>query len=201
MNLPFEVVLASTSPRRQQLLKEASVLFSVQDPKVDESVSAGLDALSYVKAMAEQKACAYKPTGNVVSLVLGADTIGIAPDGTILTKPKNKKEAFAMWQQMSGQTHIVATAVCGVLWQHHKLWQRTLVCQTEVTFRVLSHEDMERYWATGEPCDKAGAYAIQGAGAAWVKAVNGSYSNVVGLPIKQTLALMDEAAQALEADK
>lgn len=116
MNLPFGVVLASTSPRRQQLLKEASVAFLVQAPNTDESVPMGMEALAYVQAMATQKANACQAFDGSATLVLGADTIVIAPDGSILTKPKNKQDAFAMWQQMSGQTHTVATAVCAVVW-------------------------------------------------------------------------------------
>ena len=116
-----------------------------------------------------------------------------------------------MWQQMSGSTHQVCSAVQATLIDlvsvaptasinqstHHVMpqirWKKSIQCSTEVTFVELTEEQMHRYWLSGEPCDKAGGYAIQGGAAAWVESIHGSYTNVVGLPLAQTLALIEEA--------
>lgn len=137
-------------------------------------------------------------------LLLTADTIGILPDGrSILVKPKDKAQALAMWQQMSDTDHQVCTAVQATLLTFNKsatedqpltvIWQQSLIECTKVTFVALSNEQMVQYWQSGEPMDKAGGYAIQGGAAAWVTGIEGSYTNVVGLPLAQTVALIDKA--------
>ena len=131
-------------------------------------------------------------------LVITADTIGILADGvSILVKPTDKNDAFAMWQKMSNTQHAVWTAVqLSVIDSVGKVIHTDNILEkTEVTFIELDNTAMETYWATGEPTDKAGGYAIQGKGAAWVERINGSYSNVVGLPLAQTIAAIKRIEQ------
>ena len=148
-------------------------------------------------------------------IMLTADTIGVLPDGkTVLVKPIDRAHAYQMWQQMSANTHQVWTAVQATKIsllpslptdsgdQHNAeselslqvLWQRQIIERTQVSFVPLTPAMMADYWDSGEPADKAGAYGIQGLAAAWVTAINGSYTNVVGLPLAQTLALIEEAS-------
>lgn len=139
-------------------------------------------------------------------IILTADTIGVLPDAkTVLVKPSDQAHAYSIWQQMSDNTHQVWTAVRAVkvvqanstqtdsapkLWQLSE--QKQIIERTEVTFVKLTSIMMSDYWHSGEPADKAGGYAIQGLAAAWVTSINGSYTNVVGLPLAQTLALIQE---------
>ncbi|WP_288726343.1 Maf family protein, partial [uncultured Psychrobacter sp.] len=138
-------------------------------------------------------------------IILSADTIGVLADGkTVLVKPDSRADAYRMWQQMSDNTHQVWTAVqatqvllsakssssptSGRAFQIVN--QQQITERTDVTFIPLTEEMMENYWDSGEPADKAGGYGIQGLGAAWVSRINGSYTNVVGLPLAQTVALI-----------
>ena len=136
-----------------------------------------------------------------------SDTIGVLPDGkTVLVKPSNREDAYHMWQQMSDNTHEVWTAVQATELSFQPkhphqadneqtlqvINQQQIIERTEVTFVALTKEMMSEYWESGEPADKAGGYGIQGLGAAWVSRINGSYTNVVGLPLAQTLALIKD---------
>jgi len=135
-------------------------------------------------------------------IILTADTIGVLADGkTVLVKPDSREDAYRMWQQMSDNTHQVWTAVqatqvllsaksssSGRAFQIVN--QQQITERTDVTFIPLTEEMMRNYWDSGEPADKAGGYGIQGLGAAWVSRINGSYTNVVGLPLAQTMALI-----------
>ena len=138
-------------------------------------------------------------------IILTADTIGVLADGkTVLVKPDSREDAYRMWQQMSDDTHQVWTAVQATQVSltakaanhpSHKpvlqiVSQQQITERTDVTFIPLTEEMMENYWDSGEPADKAGGYGIQGLGAAWVSRINGSYTNVVGLPLAQTVALI-----------
>ena len=138
-------------------------------------------------------------------IILTADTIGVLADGkTVLVKPDSREDAYRMWQQMSDDTHQVWTAVQATQVSltakaanhpSHKpvlqiVNQQQITERTDVTFIPLTEEMMENYWDSGEPADKAGGYGIQGLGAAWVSRINGSYTNVVGLPLAQTVALI-----------
>lgn len=136
-------------------------------------------------------------------IILTADTIGVLADGnTVLVKPIDRQHAYSMWQQMSDNTHQVWTAVQAVkaqfvynaqgVQQWQTIAERQIIERTEVSFVSLTTAMMESYWDSGEPVDKAGGYGIQGLAAAWVTHVNGSYTNVVGLPLAQTLALINE---------
>ena len=149
-------------------------------------------------------------------IILTADTIGVLADGkTVLVKPDSREDAYRMWQQMSDDTHQVWTAVQATQVSltakaanhpSHKpvlqiVNQQQITERTDVTFIPLTEEMMENYWDSGEPADKAGGYGIQGLGAAWVSRINGSYTNVVGLPLAQTVALIKNITAISANDK
>lgn len=188
------VILASTSPRRKALLESAGVSFEVMASEIDESWQLEELPNDYIIRMVAQKAQKVVQVHKITeeAIILTADTIGVL-DGQVLTKPKDKQDALTMWQKLSGTTHEIWTAVCATLCQDNQVVsQKIIKVATNVTFVQLTHAQMERYWQTGEPSDKAGAYAIQGGAAAWVKSIHGSYTNVVGLPLAETLALLDD---------
>ena len=213
----MKIILASTSPRRQDLLSLADIEFTTQAVDVDESVLSEEMPQDYIVRMVQAKAeAAAEVIKQFVSsnnnstatnlerkqkehyLVITADTIGVLADGvSILVKPTDKTDAFAMWQKMSNTQHAVWTAVqLSVVDSVGKVIHTDNILEkTEVTFIELDKAAMEAYWATGEPTDKAGGYAIQGKGAAWVERINGSYSNVVGLPLAQTIAAIQRIKQ------
>jgi septum formation protein len=176
-------VLASASPRRRQLLGEVGLSFDVLPPDIDESVRPGERADAYVLRLAEEKAAqvAAKAPGRVV---LAADTT-VVLDGQILGKPANTDEARAILGKLSGRTHEVFTgvAVAG------PVVASTLV-RTQVGFRLLTPGESHWYVETGEPMDKAGAYAVQGKAANFVARVDGSPTNVIGLPMAEALELL-----------
>ena len=213
----MKIILASTSPRRQDLLSLADIEFTTQAVDVDESVLFEEMPQDYIVRMVQAKAeaaaevikqCVSSNNNSTATnleqkqkehyLVITADTIGVLADGvSILVKPTDKNDAFAMWQKMSNTQHAVWTAVqLSVVDSVGKVIHTDNILEkTEVTFIELDKAAMEAYWATGEPTDKAGGYAIQGKGAAWVERINGSYSNVVGLPLAQTIAAIQRIKQ------
>lgn len=187
----MDIILASTSPRRRELLALADLDFTVMSVDIDESFEAGESATDYILRMVNTKAAA--ACHNIdTALVITADTIGVLPDGEILVKPVDKADAFAMWDKLSGGCHEIWTAVCATLVKAGQIdAQKAMTVVTKVYFVPLTDTQKERYWATGEPKDKAGAYAIQGGAAAWVSRIEGSYTNVVGLPLAETLQLIE----------
>lgn len=203
----MKIILASTSPRRQQLLALADIDFVTQAVEVDESVLPNETPQDYIVRMVEAKATAARQNltdcyevSEDYYLVITSDTIGVLADGlSILVKPTDKADAFAMWQKMSDTQHAVWTAVQLTVFdnQANSLYSENILEKTEVTFIELDEPAMEAYWASGEPADKAGGYAIQGRGAAWVERINGSYTNVVGLPLSQTLAAIKNIEKRL----
>ena len=183
------LVLASQSPRRRELLQQIGVVFDCVSADIDESRFVEEAPSAYVRRLALEKARA-------VALeypqrwVLGSDT-AVVCDQRILGKPTDRADAIAMLQLLSGRSHQVLTAVA--LYRNEKPGgeqQHILLVSTDVMFRSLSVEECERYWATGEPQDKAGSYGIQGLGAVFVERIEGSYSAVVGLPLQQTAELL-----------
>lgn len=180
------MILASSSPRRKELLTQIGVRFKVAVEPVDETPLQGESPAAYVSRLALAKARAVSQK-YPASVVLGADTTVVLHDA-ILAKPDDEAHAFRMLSQLSGQTHQVLTAVAlvqgGV--------QRVECVATNVQFRPLTEAEIRTYVATGEPLDKAGAYGIQGKGAVLVAFIQGSYSNVVGLPLTETSALLNE---------
>lgn len=200
-SLAMHIILASTSPRRQALLALADIDFTTLKIDTNEERCDHESATAYIKRMINNKTCQAIailqnncPTCDY-QLIITADTIGVIGDD-ILTKPMDKQHAFAMWQALSDNTHSVWTAVQATLLDRSAkqiIWQDSTTDKTDVTFIKLSQTMMEDYWQTGEPIDKAGAYAIQGRGACFVKAICGNYTNVVGLPLPSVMTLINTA--------
>ncbi len=180
----MDITLASQSPRRREILSQLGVHYRVHSADIAEVHERDESATDYVLRLASTKA-------QVVAQrwpdqpVLGADTIGVCR-GQILEKPTGPEHAKAMLRAMSDTTHQVITGVAIV----HQQRLLTAVSVTDVRFRALSEAEMDAYWLTGEPQDKSGGYAIQGKGAVFVESINGSYSNVVGLPIEVLVPLL-----------
>lgn len=242
----MNILLASGSPRRRELLASAQLDLSIMSVDVDETPYDDESPKDYILRMIAAKAEAaiaqlnldYQynssrlPELTTSFIIITADTIGVLPDGkTVLVKPADRAHAYRMWQQMSDNTHQVWTAVqvtrvalspkeppesltkqssissIEINDQIEKeqslqaVWQKQIIEHTDVTFIPLTPDMMSDYWDSGEPADKAGGYAIQGLAAAWVTHINGSYTNVVGLPLAQTLSLIDEAIKCDKVDK
>nr|WP_298135717.1 Maf family protein [uncultured Pseudomonas sp.] len=183
--------LASGSPRRRELLTQIGLPFTTLTAPIDENLLPDEAPRAYVERLAREKAQAglalLEPSTDAV--VLGADT-AVVLDGRILGKPASRDEAVATLSALSGREHQVLTAVALVA--ADKL--RTCVVASQVRFRQLTTAEIDAYWATGEPRDKAGSYAIQGLAAVFVSQLQGSYSAVVGLPLCETAELLAEFA-------
>jgi len=188
----FQIYLASKSPRRRQLLEQIGVRFELVDADVDESAFPIEAPQEFVLTLARAKVMAANEhlTSENLPLkpVLGADTC-VVIDDEILGKPNNKGEAIRMLTRLSGTTHSVYTGVA----LYHDGKMNTQISHSSVTFAVLQSEQIEQYWASSEPTDKAGAYAIQGRAATFITQMNGSYSGVVGLPLYETTQLLAAA--------
>jgi septum formation protein len=186
------LVLASQSPRRQELLRNAGVEFMVQAADVNEELWPNEGPEAYVKRLAREKALAVwqQRTGDRRSgdLVLGADTTVIV-DHHILAKPADAEDAKRMLRLLSGRTHEVMTGVCLI----GEGLEDVRIETTQVTFDELNASDIEMYVAHGEPMDKAGAYAIQGMASRWIPRIEGCYFNVVGLPMPLVWRMLGEA--------
>ena len=182
----MRVYLASRSPRRSELLRQIGVAHRLLDVEVDESPRAGESPGDYVLRLAAEKAAAGREIlrDRRDVLVLGADT-AVVIDDEILGKPRDRGHALTMLAALSGTTHRVfsGVAVIGETLQ-------TRLSVSEVSFRRIDRAEAEAYWASGEPCDKAGGYAIQGVGAVFVSDLHGSYSGVMGLPLYETAELL-----------
>lgn len=182
--------LASRSPRRAELLRTLGVDFAVTDVEVDETLRRDETAIAYVMRLAQAKVHAGREVTGSRLPVLAADTTVVCED-KILGKPLDAADARRILSRLSGRWHMVLT---GVALATERM---AVICvQTRVLFRAVSTHEIDRYWASGEPADKAGAYGIQGLGGAFVTRLDGSYSNVVGLPLAETLSLLDNAGVA-----
>ncbi|MFP6849883.1 MAG: Maf family protein [Pseudomonas sp.] len=183
--------LASGSPRRRELLAQIGVPFFTQIAPVDEKTLPDEPPLAYVERLARAKAQAglLALSDAADAVVLGADT-AVVLDGQVLGKPADRAEALETLQALSGRSHEVLTAVA--LASRERVVAQVVTSQ--VTFRRLSLAEIEAYWASGEPQDKAGSYGIQGLAAVFVSQLQGSYSAVVGLPLCETAALLAEFA-------
>lgn len=184
-----ELFLASASPRRRELLAQIAVPCVTQIASIDENPLPAEPAAAYVERLAREKARAglLALGGRKDAVVLGADT-AVVLDGRILGKPADFAESRAMLQALSGRSHQVMTAVALVGGDR----EAARVVSSEVSFRPISEAEIEAYWASGEPCDKAGSYGIQGLAAVFVNRLQGSYSAVVGLPLCETAELLGE---------
>lgn len=181
----LKIVLASTSPRRKELLAQIGVQFSTAVIDIDESIVEGENPADYVVRLAREKASAAIPNFSESTVIIAADTT-VTIDGHILGKPIDQDDAFAMWDLLSGRTHQVMTGVAVAFSGR----VQTTIVKTYVEFLPFTRQQMQDYWNSGEPIGKAGGYAIQGLGAMFVPQIQGSYSNVVGLPLVETVALM-----------
>ena len=178
-----KLILASASPRRKSLLQELGLDFEIIEAQVEETLVAGESSLEFVLRLARDKAEDVSRS-NSASWVLGADTI-VVHAGEILGKPRDAKEALEVLQTLAGNNHLVHTGFC-VMNGIEKISVNRVVT-TEVSFYPFSRDIAAAYIATGEPLDKAGAYGIQGSGGFLVEKINGSYSNVVGLPLVEVI--------------
>ena len=181
------VCLASVSPRRRELLAQIGVPHTVIGADIDEAVISGEVPGDYVMRMARQKAVAVRDRGERLP-VLAADTT-VVLDDVIFGKPRDRSDGIAMLEKLSGRMHEVLTAVA--LADSSGVALRLSV--SSVRFRALTLEECAAYWETGEPRDKAGGYAVQGAAAVFIESLSGSYSGVMGLPLFETAELLREA--------
>ncbi len=179
------LILASTSPRRSELLQQAGFTFSVRVADVDETALPGEGAVRLALRLATMKAAAVA-TPEAHEVVLGADTVVESPDGELLGKPANDADAARMLGLLAGGTHRVVTGVCC----HTAERIEVAATVTHVTFLSLSEAEIAAYVASGEPHGKAGAYAIQGRAARWTSRILGEYSNVVGLPLATAASML-----------
>jgi septum formation protein len=178
------IILASASPRRKELLNQIGIRYTVYAVDIDETPLMDESPLAYVQRVAADKSAACVVKLQTEQLVLAADTTVVLSD-VIMGKPKDEADALAMLRQLSGKTHQVYSAISLRGREHTQA-----VSITDVTFNVLSEQEILAYWHSGEPLDKAGAYAIQGKGSVFVTAINGSFSGVVGLPLFETAQLL-----------
>ncbi len=182
-----KIILASASPRRQELLRQIGVLFDQRVAEIDESPRDNESADAYVLRLALEKARAvHARLGDDGPLVLGADT-AVVVDDVILGKPRDEAHAAAMLRQLAGREHRVLSAVALVGCR-----EAGRISESRVRFRPLTDEEIAAYWRSGEPADKAGGYAIQGLGAVFIEQLHGSYSGVMGLPVFETAQLLKE---------
>jgi septum formation protein len=189
------IILASSSPRRQELLRNAGIPFTMQPADINETPIAGESPRDCAERLAREKALAVFQS-RPKNFVLGADTI-VVVDDAILGKPRNAEDAARMLRMLSGRTHAVITGVCIVGPVASGQWSvvsntKTASETTLVTMCEISDEEIRDYVATGEPMDKAGAYAIQGMASRWIPRIEGDYSNVVGLPVALVYAMLRE---------
>ncbi len=191
------ILLASASPRRRELLQQIGVSFDVLAVEADERPRIGETPQDYVFRVAAEKSWLAQHESGTDLPVLGADT-EVVLDGEVFGKPRDFGHAKEMLNRLSGREHEVLSAVSLRLPERH--WQT--VSRSRVKFRPLSDEEIEAYWATGEPQGKAGAYAIQGLGAVFIERLEGSFSGVMGLPLFETAGLLREAGiKALSDEK
>lgn len=184
------IVLASASPRRRELLDQIGVAYRIEAADIDETPLPDEVPEQYVARLAAAKSLQVWQVGGDLP-VLAADT-SVVVDGEILGKPDDKEHAIAMLRNLSGRSHRVLTGVSLRNQQHWQIFSDTLVY-----FRPLAEAEVQAYWDSGEPCDKAGAYAIQGLAALFVERIEGSFSGVVGLPLFETAELLRKAGITL----
>ncbi len=180
-----DVILASASPRRLHLLQQIGIRALVRPAEIDETLRTEEPPETFVCRLATEKAMkVFRESKTEKFPVLAADTI-VVLQGQIFGKPESRQHSREMLTQLSAQTHRVLTAVTLV-----GDFEQTILSESQVTMRAIVSEEIDAYWATGEPRDKAGAYGIQGLGALFVQNITGSYSGVMGLPLYETAQLL-----------
>ncbi len=178
------LILASASPRRSELLKQLDLAHSIQIANIDETPLANEKPADYVLRVAHEKSLAVHQQCAQGSVVLAADTSVVLGD-TIMGKPDNLAHALSMLSRLSGTTHQVYSAVS----LRGRINQQVLSI-SDVTFRMLSEQEIIDYWHTGEPADKAGAYAVQGLASIFIQSIQGSFSGIMGLPLFETAKIL-----------
>jgi septum formation protein len=189
-----QIILASTSPRRIDLMKQVGLHCKVRSPDADETPRRGESPVRLVARLSREKALSVarktRQPKDGSTLIIAADTIVVDPSGKkILGKPRNAADARKMLKMLAGKTHTVLTGYCVYEIEAHRVYRHHLVrvVRSRVSMRSLTPQQITAYVATGEPMDKAGSYAAQGIGMGLVEKINGSYANVVGLPISHLL--------------
>jgi septum formation protein len=191
------LILASQSPRRAELLRNVGIAFEVRPAEIDESVREGEDPFAYVKRLAREKAVEVLKTAPDRAVVIGADTT-VVVDGEGLGKPLDEADARRMLERLGGRGHQVTTGVCVAFRNANGEVVTEVDAEvTEVEFTMMSSEEVAAYVASGEPMDKAGAYAIQGRASRWIPRIRGCYFNVVGLPVARVCAMLARAGEKL----
>jgi septum formation protein len=187
----FNLYLASGSPRRKELLTQLGYSFDILRPEIIEKQAHRETSFDYVARLAVEKAQAgltlLPSSATEKAIVIGSDTI-VTLDNEVFEKPRDLQHSIAMLSRLSGNKHQVATAVAIV----SETQKQLITCITDVWFKPLSVTEIEQYWETGEPCDKAGSYGIQGIGGKFVTRIEGSYHAVVGLPLFETEQLLHQ---------
>lgn len=191
VNSSIQLLLASASPRRQELLRQIGLAFEVLRPEVPEQRMATESPRDYVLRVARDKAQAGKALADSKGMgelpVLSADT-EVVLDSEVLGKPADRAAGMAQLRRLAGRTHEVMTALC--LW--HGGGRHSAVSISRVTFGPLSDAQIQRYWDSGEPADKAGGYGIQGRAAGFIARLEGSYSGVMGLPLYELTQILEK---------
>lgn len=183
ISLSYPFILASASPRREELLRLAGLQFKILPGHIDETYLKGETPRVHVQRLSRDKAAAVA-VQHPKALVLGADTI-VVIDGLVLGKPKSEKQAREMLRKLSNRTHVVFTGF--TLSCINTGLSKTRVVRSSVRFKEISADEMDWYVKSEEPYDKAGGYAVQGKGAAFIRSISGSYTNVIGLPLSDVL--------------
>ncbi len=196
------LILASASPRRKELLAQAGFAFRICPSSIPEEIQPGEDPIAFAVRLAREKAEAVFATQGPLDtpddplLVLGADTVVISPAREVLGKPKDANDAARMLRTLSGHTHSVVTGIAVTSRSGTEVASEL----TYVTMRTISENDIAAYIQTGEPMDKAGAYAIQGQASVWVPRIHGCYFNVVGLPVALVTVMLEGAEARLRKE-
>ena len=183
------MILASQSPRRRELLSIIVLDFRVIPPHVDERPLGGETPSCYVERLAKAKAMAVCAEAGKGENVIGSDTT-VSVDGKILNKPVDQSDFLRMMRLLSGRKHQVYSGVC----VFRDFVTYSCVVRTDVQVRIISDREARDYWASGEPKDKAGGYGIQGSAARFIERIDGSYTNVVGLPLVELEVLLNDAS-------
>ncbi len=178
------LILASASPRRSELLNQIGLPHTIQVADIDETPLTGEKPAEYVMRVAHDKSYAIHQQCDNNAIVLAADTAVVLGD-TIMGKPENLQQAITMLSLLSADTHQVFSAI-SIRGQQ----TQQALCVSEVTFRTISEQEIIQYWATGEPADKAGAYAVQGIASIFIQSIQGSFSGIMGLPLFETAQLL-----------
>jgi len=200
--LIYKLILASASPRRRELMTQAGYHFAVQPSAVAESRQPGEDAIRFATRLAREKAedvfARSQAQREEPVMVLGADTVVVC-DGEVMGKPADAADAARMLLLLSGRTHEVITGVAVVGGSSVPAAVEVAAELTMVTMQTISAEEVSRYVSTGEPMDKAGAYAIQGYAGRWIPRIHGCYFNVVGLPLALVASLFEGLERRMQA--